>query len=150
MNKKKFLIVKIHKPNHQPKIYQEKKRLWITNTRSTLNTKISGKNKEPLESVDQHTTTSSIFQFCTQIEDMAMLTVKLIFFLVCSFVELISYKKKPLGLSFKNSPKSNRVHELGFLSPDGTFPYFFSARSLILELQGEITSSESLLQILHL
>jgi len=87
MNNRKFLIVKIHKPNHQPKIYQEKKRLWITNTRSTLNTNISGKNKEPLESGDQHTTTSSIFQFCTQTEDMAMLTVKLIFFW---FVSLLS------------------------------------------------------------
>lgn len=33
-----------------------------------------------------------------------------------------------------NSPKSNKVHAFGFTSPLATLPYFFSARSLILDL----------------
>lgn len=42
---------------------------------------------------------------------------------------------RPAAVKYEFLPKSKSVHELGFESPDGTFPYFFSAISLILDLK---------------
>ena len=39
-------------------------------------------------------------------------------------------------------PKSNNVQELGFVSPDGTLPYFFSARSLIFDLHCSVRQND--------
>lgn len=43
---------------------------------------------------------------------------------MCQWIDTVDYL-----------PKSKSVHEFGFASPDGIFPYFFSAKSLILDLQ---------------
>lgn len=56
---------------------------------------------------------------------------------------LIEHKSRMQGIP--HLPKSNRVHELGLASPVGTFPYFFSARSLILVLNSSIRSGSNML-----